>query len=341
MGQLGLFDLQNRMEKLNEKDKLLRLSSRIDWSIFKGGLKKAMEKDRKSQAGRPPFDIEKMFRVLVLQRLYNLSDGEMEFQLRDRLSFCRFCGFGTEERTPDEKTIWYYRELLTETKTIRKLFDRFDHYLREHGMEAKGGQIIDASFVEVPKQRNNREENEEIKNSKTPESWQNQPAKARQKDCDARWTKKNDESYYGYKNHINVDVKRKIIRDYSVTDASVHDSQELKTLLDPWNSGQGVWADSAYKSEEIEEHLREMMHTSHINHKGYRNHPLSEFQIEQNRNRSSIRARVEHVFGFMANTMKSSVIRGIGMARAEAKIGLMNLVYNLCRFEQVRRGCCA
>ena len=120
-----------------------------------------------------------------------------------------------------------------------------------------GGQIIDASIVAVPKQRNNRDETAWIKDGETPEGWNSNPAKRSQKDTDARWTKKHGKSHYGYKNHVNVDRRHKLVRRYKVTDAAVHDSQVVEDILDPNNTASDVWADSAYRSAEIEAKLAE------------------------------------------------------------------------------------
>ena len=204
------------------------------------------------------------------------------------------------------------------------------------GFAARGGQLIDASFVEVPKQRNNKDENEQIKAGDIPEEWKEDEAKLRQKDVEARWTKKNNQSYFGYKNHINVDRNCKLIRRYEVTDASMHDSQEFCGLVDPTNTNADVFADSAYRSEEIEAELKEAGYRSKIHHRAYRNTPLTKLQEKSNRTRSKVRARVEHVFGYQANSMKAGLIQTIGIARANAKIGMTNLVYNMQRLIQLR-----
>lgn len=337
MGQMGLFDLDNRMAKIATKDPLIRLNEAIDWNIFHQPLKKVRKKERKSNAGRRPFDALMMFKVLILQRLYNLSDEQTEYQLRDRLSFFRFVGLGSEDVIPDEKTIWLFREQLKELELVEELFSRFDQYLSSHGYAAQKGQIIDASFVEVPRQRNSREENETIKGGSVPESWEKNPAKLNQKDVEARWTKKNERDYYGYKNHVNVDVKNKLIRQYAITSAEVHDSQKFEDLLDPWNTNGSVWADSAYDSEANRAHLEEMICKNRIHRKGRRNRPLSAFQQEQNTKKSKTRALVEHTFAFFRTSMRLRVLRGIGKARAVVKITLMNLIYNLCRYTYLQK----
>jgi hypothetical protein len=151
---------------------------------------------------------------------------------------------------PDAKTVWLYREALAKTGLIEVLFADFDSHLKKNGYLAMGGQIIDATIIPVPKNRNSREENEAIKAGEMPKDWENNPAKLRQKDRDARWTKKHGRSHYGYKNHISIDRRHKLVRRYTVTNAARHDSQEFDTVLDDTNTCRDVWADSAYRSAE-------------------------------------------------------------------------------------------
>ena len=229
MGQMGFFDIANRYAGLDAKnDPLVKIDEVVPWEDFRPRLEAAWRKpaeDRKSPAGRKPWDTLVMFKAIVLCALYNLSDDQVEYQLRDRLSFMRFLGLGLEDRVPDAKTVWLYREHLAQAGVIEALFDAFDGSLKKRGYLAMGGQIIDASIVPVPQQRNSRDENARIKDGETPEGWEKQPAKRRQKDTDARWTKKHGKSPYGYKNHVNVDRRHKLVRRYQVTDAAVHDSQ--------------------------------------------------------------------------------------------------------------------
>jgi len=153
----------------------------------------------------------------------------------------------------------------------------------------------------------------------------------RQKDVDARWTKKNNETHYGYKNHINADEANKRVQSYAVTDASVHDSQVFGELLDQTAGDNGdkraVYADSAYRSEEKEVQLTEDHIPSQICEKSKRDHPLAEGQKAANHLKSKVRVRVEHIFAAQAQ-MGGHVVRTVGKLRAAVKIGLMNLVYN-------------
>jgi IS5 family transposase len=273
----------------------------------------------------------------VLQSLYNLSDEQVEYQVRDRLSFTRFLGLGFEDRIPDGTTLWLFREKLAKAGLVEKLFERFSRHLEAQGFIARGGQMVDATIVAVPKQRNSREENEHVKAGKTPADWEKKPPKNRQKDKDARWTKKHGKSFFGYKNHVNADAKHKLIRTYDVTDASVHDSQKLDGLLNKANTSNDVYADSAYRPAEIEVRLAMRGFKSRIHVRASRNHPLSQAQVAANRAKSRIRVRVEHVFAAQENTPGGRLVRTIGMVRAKAKIGLANLVYNIRRMLTLER----
>ena len=341
MGQLGFYDLDKRLEAISAKgDPLEALIAIIPFESFRAEIEAVVRlapEDRKSNAGRKPFDAVMMFKVLVLQTLYNLADEQVEYQIRDRLSFTRFLGLGLEDVVPDATTVWLFREALTKANLVKLLFDRFNGYLNAKGYIARGGQIVDATIVSAPKQHNTREESEAIKAGKTPEGWEEKPTKNAQKDKEARWTKKNDQNFYGYKNHISVDRKHKLIRRYAETDASVHDSQKLDEVLDKSNTSNEVWADSAYRSAETEAKLKARGYKSRIHRRGARNHPLCKRQQAANTTRSRVRARVEHVFGDQQNAMGGKLVRTIGMARARAKIGLMNLVYNMRRLVQLER----
>jgi IS5 family transposase len=293
--------------------------------------------EKKSSAGRKPIDVMVMFRMLVLQSLYNLSDEQVEYQVRDRLSFTRFLGLGIEDGIPDGTTLWLFRETLAKAGLIEKLFERFGQHLEAKGYIARGGQMVDATIVPVPKQRNSRDENDDVKAGKTPEAWEKNPAKNRQKDKDARWTKKHGKSFYGYKNHVNADAKHKVIRQYDVTDASVHDSQKFDGLLNQANTSADVYADSAYRSAEAEAKLSLRGLRSRIHQRANRNHPLSQAQENANRQKSKVRARIEHVFGAQQNSPGGRIVRTIGIARAKAKIGLQNLAYNIRRLVTLER----
>lgn len=331
MMQTGLYDWQTRFEQLDKGgDPLVKLNEIIKWDIFRKPLQKVRDKERKSAAGRKPYDVIVMFKILVIQSLYNLSDDQLEFQIRDRLSFMRFLGLSVGDTVPDAKTIWLFREQLIEAKLIEKLFHKFDNFLRKNGFAARKGQIVDASIIQAPRQRNSRDENKEVKEGNVPTDWSEN--KSRQKDTDARWTKKNDKTFFGYKNHISVDVEHKLIRHYDVTDASVHDSNVFEDLLDEKNSSRDVWADSAYRSQDKLDELESRGFREHLQRKGCRNKKLTEKEKQGNYTRSKVRSRVEHIFGVQSQRAGNLLLRTIGAVRAKAKIGLRNLAYNIDRY---------
>ena len=272
----GFFDEQFRLEKLSKQnDPLVKLLHEIDWEQFRRILTNAFEKEEKGIGGRPRFDYVMMFKIMVLQRYYNLSDEQMQYQILDRLSFMRFLGLNLSDSVPDEKTIWLFRENLIQLNLIEKLFTKFLGNLEKAGLIGKEGRLVDASFIEVPRQRNSREENEDIKNGEIPEGWEDSPNKLFQKDLDARWTKKNNQTFYGYKDHVKVDENSKLILDYEVTDASVHDSQPLGDLLNRNDKGQPLYADSAYTGEEQERIIEKAGMINKVHEKGYKNRPLT------------------------------------------------------------------
>lgn len=337
--QTSFFDLDNRYQSLSKsRDPLERLDKAIDWEIFRSTLEQVDIKKRKSKAGRKPTDRVRMFKMLLLQNKYNLSDEQLEYQAIDRLSFSRFIGVGLAGDVPDSRTIWAYRDALKAHGLMDKLFAQFDATLAAVGVQLNSGQIIDATFVPVPIQRNSRESNAKIKAAEVPEHWKDQPAKLRQKDVDARWTKKGGVAHYGYKNHVNIDKKTKLIARHSTTPANVHDNTELNTILrSPEEGGADVYADSAYRSEDNETDLANKKYTSHINERAYKNAPLTEAQEASNKVKSQTRARVEHVFGYQENSMGGIALRSIGLARAKVGNALKNLMYNLCRVEVLIR----
>ena len=288
-----------------------------------------------------------MFKVLVVQATNNLSDERAEFLINDRLSFMRFLGLGLADRVPDARTIWLFREKLTHAGAIKPLFDRFNAALREAGYIAMGGQIIDATLIAAPKQRNTEEEKTAIKEGRIPEDWKAKPAKLRQKDRDARWTVKFSKAKeradgskpavdiaiptFGYQNHVSIDRQYGLIRRWDATDAAAYEGARLREgLLDKTNTASLVWADTAYRSKVNEEFLAKNGFVSRIHRKKPPRRPMPETMRRANALKSEVRSRVEHVFAMQKDKM-GLFIRTIGIARATMKIGMANIVYNVKR----------
>lgn len=328
----GFFDQDMRLSKLSQLgDPLERLNKGVDFELFRNLLETKLINQPKGPGGCRPYDYVMMFRILILQRFYNLSDDQVEYQINDRMSFMRFLNLTIADDIADSKTVWHFREQLVDLEITEELFNLFLGELEKLQLVINEGKIVDASFVEVPKQRNSRDDNKAIKEGKIPAGIQENPNRKAQKDTDARWTQKNKVNYFGYKNHVKTEVKSKIITKYKVTDASVHDSEPMEDLLDEKDKGENFYADSAYSGEPLQQLIADKQMHNRVCEKGYRNKPLTEEQKQNNTTKSTIRSRVEHIFGFMEMSMQGMYVNNIGIKRITAIIGLMNLTYNMFR----------
>lgn len=223
----------------------------------------------------------------------------------------------------------------TNTGVYDKLFSEFHSFMESKGLQFNEGRIIDASFVIAPRQRNTRDENEQIKQGAGDKLWNDNPHKKCHKDVDARWTKKRDETFYGYKQHTKVEKRNKIILSYDTTSAEVHDSKGFEGLLDEKDEGKDLYLDAGYVGQE--EIVKQHKMNPIICEKGYRNRPLTKEQKSDNRKKSKTRCLVEHVFGFEEQTMRGLVVRTVGLIRAKANVALTSLVYNISRYTQIIR----
>lgn len=311
-----------------------QLDDYIDWELFREELEDILGYNKRDsrKGGRPPFDPVLMLKVLVIQKFHSLSDAATEQQIQDRFSFMSFLGLRPGDAVPDKNTLWDFKQALEKEgrNGSARLFKCFNEELNKEGLVGKEGSIVDASFVDAPRQRNSRDENEQIKSGKRPEGFEENTAKGRQKDCHARWSKKKNEVHFGYKTHVKVDAKSKLIVKGITTAGNVHDSQVFQNLVDA--EDEAVFADSAYQSEENEKHvLKPCDSEDFIMFKGKRGKPLNAEEKATNKRRSRIRVRVEHVFGRMKQ-LGMDYVRSIGLPRAGQNNALCNLVYNLDRY---------
>jgi IS5 family transposase len=328
-------------------DPLEVLEATVDFEHFRGWLVDGLGYCAGAKGGRPPFDPVSMFKALILQAQHNLSDARMEFMIRDRLSWMRFLNFDLGGPTPDENTIRLFRNKLTETGTLRRVMKAFDWQLQKKGYIPMSGQIVDASLVPAPKQRNTDAEKDAIKAGKSAdEIWPDEPNKAAQKDTDARWTLKVGGKIrfdgqgkplpqialpvFGYKSHIAIDRRFGFIRECATTAASHADGRMLPHVVSADNTSSEVWADSAYRSQKNEKWLASKMLVSRIHRRKPAGKPMPQNIARANAAKSSIRAAVEHVFAHQKNRF-GLFIRTIGIARAEAKLVLANIAYNFDR----------
>ena len=344
----SLFGVSDHLKRLSDSgDPLEVLDQVVDFESFRPFLIEALAYKDGRKGGRPHFDPVAMFKAAILQAQHNLSDAKTEFMIRDRLSWLRFLGFELGGKTPDENTIRAYRNRLIEAGAFEALFQIFDHQLREAGYLPIGGQIVDASLVSAPKQRNTNAEKAAIKEGQTADQiWPDEPNRAAQKDTDARWTLKIGGKRrfdaagqplpdiaiptFGYKSHISVDRRFGFIRGQATTSAANHDGAMLGQVLAD-NTASDVWADTAYRSKKNEAMLECRGLRSRIHRKKPKGKAMSDTMRRANSVKSKVRARVEHVFAYQKNCF-GLFIRTIGLARAKAKITLANLAFNMNRF---------
>ena len=330
--QYTFFGDHHALEALSQSgDRLEQLDKILDLAPLVALADKIWNEARplKANCGRSRESSEVMLRALLLKRFYNLSNEQTEYQLRDRLSFMRFARLGLGDKVPDSRTIWLYADSLAKNDGALRLFELLNEQLEQRGLKVQEGMMVDATIVEVPHQRNSREQNKTIKEGQIPEQWKSQPRKLAQKDLDARWLKKNGQSHYGYKNHVKIGARTKLIKKFRVSEASEHDSQKLPSLVDETDTS--CHADSAYSGQACAEHLKKCGVANHVHEKGTRAKALSEEQKRSNTEKSRIRARVEHPFAFMQKSLGGIYNRCIGMVRNAHEIGMMNLSYNLWR----------
>jgi transposase, IS5 family len=351
-GSPGFFDFDERLAALSAKgDDLERMKALVEFEMFRPTLDAAVPRSDRTKGGRPPFDHVLMFKILILQAMHALSDERTEFLIKDRLSFMRFLGLGLADPVPDANTIWTFREALKKAGAIDGLFQRFDQTLRSAGFLAMSGQIVDATIVAAPKQRNTIEEKKAIREGRVPDDWKAKPARLAQKDRDARWTVKYTKAKpredgslpvvdlaipaFGYKNHVSIDRGFGLIRKWTATHAAAYDGARLEDVLDRTNTASDVWADTAYRSAKNEAMLSRRGFVSRIHRKKPPGRPMPDRTRFANAQKSKVRSAVEHVFAHQKGLM-GLVVRTIGIARAQVKIGLANLAYNMRRFVWLR-----
>jgi len=348
MNPSSLFGLSDHLAQLSKHgDPLEVLDATVDFEYFRPWLIEGLGYGDGAKGGRPPFDPVSMFKALILQAQHNLSDARMEFMIRDRLSWMRFLSFDLGGPTPDENTIRLFRNKLTESGALKRVMKAFDWQLKKKGYIPMSGQIVDASLVPAPKQRNTEAEKEDIKAGKTAdEIWSDEPNKAAQKDTNARWTLKVGGKVrcrpdgtplpmiaiptFGYKSHIVIDRRYGFIRNCAVTSAAHSDGKMLRKVVTTDNTSGDVWADSAYRSKANEAWLSSQMLRSQVHRRKPKGKPMSATTSRTNGKKSSVRERVEHVFAHQKNRY-GLFIRTIGQARAEAKLTLANIAYNMDR----------
>ena len=346
--QSGFWSVEDRFAEISAGgDPLEVLDRTVEFERFRPILERAVRRPHGIKGGRPAMDVVLKFRMLVLQSLHGLSLEATERMVRDRLSWMRFCGLGIADTVPDANTLRDFREALIAADALNALFAEMDMAINQAGFVPRSGQIVDASLVAAPRQRNTDGEKAAIEAGKTAsEIWPETSAKAAQKDTDGRWTVKYSKAkartdgtkpvdiaipLYGYKSHVGIDRMHGVIRRRIVTDAARHDGTRLREgLIQTANTARGVWADSACRSAENERWLTANGMKSEVHRKKPRGRPMPQKTSRANGRKSTVRSRVEHVFA-QQKARTGLAIRTIGLARARAAITLANIADNMTR----------
>jgi len=351
--QTGFFTHEIQLRRLDKLgDPLKAIGEVIDFEIFRPTLNSLLGV-RAAGPGRPPWDRIMMFKILILQLVRGLSDEKLEFALIDSASAQRFVGLSPHDPVPDSRTVWLFRDTLAKCRLpgsdgdaegaegidgARALFDMFRHELAAKGLLCREGRTVDAMIVEVPRQRNPKEENQEIKKGGVPGEWKKQPRKLAQKDTDARWTLKRGRAYYGYKNSIVGGNSDHFIHGYLVAPATAHDSKIIPDCYFQAAGGASTaYGDSAYTHKDIAARLSQAGIESRIHEQRLAGKEPDEGQKESNRVKSKVRARIEHRFGRMRMCLGGLAIRSIGFVRCRATLGMLNLVYNMMEYARLMR----
>ena len=319
MRQLSFSDLElniNRSKKTRSEVQLEKINRIVDWKKVEGLL--LVTNKTGKQGGRKPIPVLIKAKMLFVQYLYNLSDPELEDQLYDRLSFQRFVGLDFTQQIPDFTTLWRFKERLIEFKLMDRLFELILNSLEEEGLLVKKGTAVDATIIESSNRPLSKEKRAELKESTSS-----------QIDTDAHSTVKRGIKYFGYKGHLGQDVGSCLIRKRSFTSAQPHDSQEKEEL---WSGDeQAVFGDSAYSNQAEKRAARKMDIYYGILDKGTRKRKLSNTQKRKNRQKSSIRCKVEHPFGYMKEKLGYWVAGAKNLLRNALRFDMNCIIYNIMR----------
>jgi len=319
--QLSLMDAVLSYSRRKKTSKAVATLSEIDklvnWQALVG-LVKGLDKTQSGKGGRPPISFEIKLKMLFLQHTFNLSDEQLEDQLIDRLSFQQFVGLSYEEEIPDFTTLWNFKEALIKNKLMDRIFSSIVSQIELNGLVLKKGTMVDATIIASDNKPLSKERRQEL-----------EAAPSAQVDTDASSTEKNGKKYFGYKGHIGVDVGSKLIRKRSFTPANVHDSTELEHVLS--GDEKSIWADKAYPEQKQKRAARSMGLYYGVLDKAVRGKGLSGKQEKRNRQKSSVRASVEHPFAFMKKKLKVTVLAAKTKMRNALRFDMWCIIYNVCR----------
>lgn len=319
--QLTLMDAVLSMSRRKKVSRAVRtldeIGKMVDWDAL-AVIVEGLDRTRGGKGGRPPISFKVKLKMLFLQYTFNLSDEELEDQLIDRLSFQQFAGLGYDEEIPDFTTFWHFKEGLVRNELMEKVFACILSQIESRGLILKRGTIVDATIVQSGNQP---------LSSKKREKLEREPS--RQIDTDARSTAKGGKKHFGYKGHIGIDAGSKIIRKRTFTPANVNDICELHNLMS--GDEKSVWGDKAYPKDQDKRAARAAGIYYGILDKGRAGRKLSGKQERRNKQKTRVRAAVEHPFAFMKGKLKAQVLSARNKMRNSLRFDMWCIVYNVLR----------
>lgn len=313
-GQLDFADsFLGNNQKLNQR--LDRINRLVDWEPFEERLNRIYS----SPSGRPSYPVLLLFKCLLLQAWYNLSDYALEEILDDRLSFRRFVGLSVSEKAPDHSVFSRFRDQLVQHAIHGRLFTELERQMENRGLILKKGTLVDATVIEAAPKK--PDQNADGTAGKSPV------------DPEADWTKKGGKYLFGYKAHVGVDQDSELIRRIAMTPAHVHDGEMLGQVI----GGDEGWAfaDKAYDSEKNHKILREKNVENGILMKGTRKRALSRVEKMCNRILSKLRCPVERIFGTLKRSYRYCRARYLGLRKNSFQLTIMSIAYNMRRMEKL------
>jgi len=308
----------------------------IDWQPIRALIETVYTKGS-SKAGRPSYDSLVLFRIELMRVWYGLSDGEVEEQVNDRLSFSRFAGLSLEDDVPDSTTVCRFRNTLVEAKLYDGLLNEINRQLEKRGVLVKKGAIVDASITDTPRRPRGQKEHEVVEDRAEEEKPDIANARLVEKpqkgvDMEARWIKKAGKTHFGYKRHTVTNQDGLVIAE-ETTPANESDMKHLITPIDKADLPQGtpVMADKGYSSAGNRKALSQRKLKSRIMHKAQKNHKLTEREQAVNIAISRIRYRMERTFGSMHRWFRAGIARYVGLQKTHAQHIMEAIAYNLYR----------
>ena len=332
MGLIGLADLYSERRHRKHPSFLDAVDQMLNWSRIESKLKKKLRRSEENCAGAKAYPALIMFKILLLQSWYRLSDLDMEMALYDRYSFCRFAGICLDDEVPDHTTICRFRNLLAERKLLQKLLDEINQQLAAQGKLVRSGCVVDATIIPSSSNPRKQVDIEAVTVDREEDAVDTfRVSVSYSKDSEAAWTRKGSRYYYGYKGHMATDKDNGFILNGHVTPANYSDTKEMKRLVSSARLPEKarVYADKGYYGQVNRGELNSLKLKNGIMDKATRGHPLSERQKQRNRQISAVRGIVERGFGTLKRCYGQARAKYLGVLKVEAAFLLAALAFNL------------